>query len=112
MSPDDLSPDVLRLLKRSDIQNLLRHYRKLEMRNKLFAIDPHCQYCGRWFDRPRQSTLDHVVPVALGGPDHESNVALSCGACNRDKGGKTLAEWADRLRRQPANVESMIHEFA
>ncbi len=32
-------------------------------------------------------TVDHVVPVALGGSDEPSNLAAACDACN---GGKTL----------------------
>lgn len=33
----------------------------------------------------RQITLDHVIPWAAGGPDHESNFVAACSRCNSRK---------------------------
>ena len=43
-----------------------------------------CQYCG---GRPPDASLciDHVVPAALGGADHPSNLLTSCSDCNSGK---------------------------
>ncbi|MEV3856092.1 HNH endonuclease signature motif containing protein [Streptomyces sp. NPDC050095] len=48
-----------------------------------------CCYC----DGPAEE-LDHVVPLAHGGPDIASNVVASCRDCNARKYTKTLADWA------------------
>ena len=37
---------------------------------------------------PMSASLDHVVPLALGGPHSPENVALSHLACNLSKGAK------------------------
>ena len=33
----------------------------------------------------RRATLDHVVPLARGGPDSEANTVAACEACNGAK---------------------------
>ena len=35
--------------------------------------------------------VEHVIPVARGGTDDESNLWLSCPLCNRSKGDRTVA---------------------
>lgn len=42
-----------------------------------------CYRCGEPSD-----TVDHVVPLALGGANDPSNWAPACGACNFSKGGR------------------------
>jgi hypothetical protein len=45
-----------------------------------------CEYCHafeRWQYVP--FTVDHVVPIAEGGPDDPTNLALACFHCNRRK---------------------------
>lgn len=37
--------------------------------------------------------IDHIVPVAKGGTGDWSNLAITCGPCNRSKGAKTLEEF-------------------
>jgi 5-methylcytosine-specific restriction endonuclease McrA len=48
---------------------------------------PLCQWCGRrlgW----REATADHVMPLAAGGTNAWSNLVISCGPCNHDRGGR------------------------
>lgn len=59
-----------------------------------------CTYCGTvmHFDSSRQydpdfATIEHIVPVSLGGPHAECNVVLVCRRCNLSKGGKSLLEF-------------------
>ena len=37
--------------------------------------------------------VDHILPRSQGGTDHSNNLQLLCSACNRSKGGRTMAEW-------------------
>lgn len=37
--------------------------------------------------------VDHILPKPFGGTDHPDNLQLLCSACNRSKGGRTMAEW-------------------
>ena len=66
----------------------------------LVAQGEGCVYCGRhlslrkFFSSLRYATVDHFIPLSLGGRDHISNVVLACGRCNRKKGSRfpTLLE--------------------
>ena len=48
-----------------------------------------CVYCGE----ERGSTMDHIVPVSVGGDSHWSNLASACLRCNSGKGNKPLIEY-------------------
>lgn len=54
----------------------------------VLARDGHrCAYCG-----VRATTVDHVVPRALGGRDTFENTVAACLRCNNRKGSKTLTQ--------------------
>jgi len=67
-----------------------------EARRKLFAEQPLCVECmkhGRW----REATeRDHIIPLAAGGRDDESNTQGLCKPCHRSK---SHAENARGFRR-------------
>ena len=44
-----------------------------------------CQYCGTDVTR-NTATLDHVLPVSLGGKSTYENSVCACGTCNANKG--------------------------
>ncbi len=46
-----------------------------------------CFYCGVHMTR-QDATVDHVIPIARGGPDVANNYALACSPCNSDKGDR------------------------
>ncbi|WP_078969910.1 HNH endonuclease [Streptomyces natalensis] len=48
-----------------------------------------CAYC----DGPAEE-LDHVVPLARGGPDTSDNIVAACRTCNATKYTHDLACWA------------------
>ena len=51
-------------------------------RRRIYERDDHtCQFCGNG-----ASSLDHLVPKVLGGPDRWENLVAACGTCNRLKG--------------------------
>ena len=67
------------------------------LRARLFARQPWCQLCPKRGTRNRSTIRDHVVPLAEGGADVESNVQAICADCNRIK---TREESARGVRRR------------
>jgi 5-methylcytosine-specific restriction endonuclease McrA len=66
-----------------------------KLRAKVFATKGRqCWWgCGR-----TATTVDHVVPVAIGGGHELSNLVPSCGRCNYSRG----ASFGNRMRGQAA----------
>ena len=48
-----------------------------------------CLYCGVRL----ATTIDHVVPLVLGGTNFEGNLVPCCKSCNSSKSGWLLVEW-------------------
>lgn len=40
------------------------------------------------------ASIDHVVPVSLGGPNHIDNYVLCCRSCNTRKGNRLPGEYS------------------
>lgn len=100
------------------------------LRFEVMRRDNHaCRYCGR--AAPNVTlTVDHVVPVALGGSDDPTNLATACQDCNSGKAttplgaptvddvavvmlrwSRAMAEAAKLQRDNRAAVESTIDLF-
>lgn len=62
-----------------------------------------CQYCGA---HPPQAVLhvDHIVPVAEGGPTDIDNLATSCESCNLGKGARLLSSVPQSLAEKAVEV--------
>jgi 5-methylcytosine-specific restriction protein A len=60
--------------------------RRLQERNaRVLARQPLCAHCtGQGIVRPSVE-VDHIIPLHLGGPDHESNLQGLCIACHEAK---------------------------
>jgi 5-methylcytosine-specific restriction endonuclease McrA len=76
-----------------------RNRKMAAYRDDLLEKHPYCAYCNRrlyW----ESATLDHVIPIGNGGPDHPSNAVLACKRCNERKGNRTVDEFrkADAAR--------------
>jgi 5-methylcytosine-specific restriction endonuclease McrA len=71
---------------------------KLSKKEVFRRDDYRCQYCGQDSSR---LTVDHVVPRRLGGGYSWDNLVAACPACNRHKGGRTLADAHMHLLRLP-----------
>ncbi len=100
-------PEVIRLI------YLVRrplHRRKLS-RRELFIRDGYaCQYCGK---KPRELTIDHVIPRSMGGEHTWQNIVSACTSCNHRKAGRTPKQARMLLRsvpREPApNPYAFFH---
>jgi 5-methylcytosine-specific restriction endonuclease McrA len=72
--------------------------RKLS-KKEIFLRDKYtCQYCGK---KPRDLTLDHVIPRRQHGAHTWENVVAACSGCNLHKAGRTPAEAKMRLSTIP-----------
>lgn len=61
-------------------------------RQRILERDSYqCSYCPDDADE-----VDHIKPLAQGGVHDDWNLTASCGACNRSKGSKSLADWQGR----------------
>ena len=74
-----------------------------------------CFYCGRSLRRAPWS-LDHVVPVAAGGPSSAENLVACCQECNRRKGESSAGQFLHLLARDrvltPAELRQRLSSLA
>lgn len=64
-----------------------------------------CHYCGGQF-RPAELTMDHVVPLSLGGQSVKTNLVPACKACNNLKKGMSWQDWEEHCRERRNRQES------
>lgn len=55
-------------------------------------------------------TIDHIVPLTLGGTNHLSNLVLACYACNQHKGELSYLEYlnSEYLRERRASIGGQV----
>ena len=54
-----------------------------------------CRYCSKPLKNGGE--LDHMTPVTRDGTNWPDNLTLACGACNRNKGNRTVEEYGAYL---------------
>lgn len=59
--------------------------------NKI-AQCPSCYYCHKVMSK-EEVTMDHIVPISMGGKSTEGNIAPCCKDCNTKKQNFTPVEW-------------------
>jgi hypothetical protein len=80
------------------------------LRYEVLRRDGHaCRYCGNTAPAV-PLTVDHVIPVALGGQDAPENLVTACSACNAGKSSSSpdaplVANVADDALRWAAAME-------
>jgi 5-methylcytosine-specific restriction endonuclease McrA len=90
-------PAVIRLMRYVKISYKLVTF----SRKNIFLRDNYtCYYCMKQF-KPRELTLDHVIPRSKGGWNNWDNVVTACILCNKKKGNKTPEEADLILMRRP-----------
>jgi len=77
-------------------------YRTRDVRALLVRDGPNCFLCG--FPLESDATIEHLVPLSAGGPNHLANYALAHSRCNGLMGSKSLMEKI-RLREHHQNWE-------
>ena len=98
---------VCLVIKMPAVVRLITRFRKIKQRVKfsrqnVLARDRwRCQYCGER-KATAELTFDHVIPRSRGGKTAWENIVIACRACNANKGARTPAEAAMRLRARPS----------
>jgi len=68
-----------------------------QLREEVYKRDGYCcQFCGEKLP-PSQLTIDHLVPLALGGLDELTNYVTCCRPCNERKANQPLDVFAQSI---------------
>ena len=68
------------------------------MRTEIYLRDNFtCQFC-QISPTKNELTIDHLIPLALGGLDEVTNYVTCCLSCNRRKADRSLSEFAQELK--------------
>ncbi len=62
---------------------------RYQVRQRANALCEYCHASEQW--QYVRFTVDHVIPLALGGTNKSDNLALACFHCNRRKADRTAA---------------------
>ena len=57
-----------------------------------------CYFCGRKM-KPKDLTMEHIIPLIRGGKTTKSNVVPACKECNTEKNYLLPVEWEAYLKR-------------
>ena len=57
-----------------------------------------CYFCGRQF-KPKDLTMDHIVPIIRGGKSAKGNVVPACKECNNKKKHMLPIEWEEYMSK-------------
>lgn len=72
-----------------DLSCLQKRFAKKRFRQQIFEDWRCCAYCYR--EQP--TTLDHVIPKALGGSTIRKNLVAACADCNLQKSSENWCVW-------------------
>jgi len=75
------------------------------------AWDYKCVFCGRMMGEV-QLTVDHFVPIEMGGVNNEINYVSACRKCNKDKGNIDPREWCRERGHNYTYIQRKIAELA
>lgn len=91
-----------RMMKRTKVNRMNPKRRSTITKTLITRDGDACFYCGATFSAELPRTKEHLVAQTHGGPDHLSNVFLSCEPCNSEAGHLSAPEkirLRDRKRR-------------
>lgn len=90
-------PEVL-VMPQKAFHRKLRYQISGHVQQKVWVADKFkCLYCAKPMGEI-QLTIDHFIPLEMGGANDTSNFLSACRKCNKDKGAMNPMDWCD-LRR-------------
>lgn len=78
---------------------------------RMSSEDTFCFYCNTLL-LAREVHVDHVIPLARGGPHASINFVAACAECNTRKHTKRPSEWSRLPRRKAARAIARENEIA
>lgn len=79
--------------RRSSVRGATGSFSYREIEEKLKEQDDVCYWCFECLEGRYHA--DHIIPIARGGSNTIANIAISCEACNAQKGSKLVDEWLE-----------------
>jgi 5-methylcytosine-specific restriction endonuclease McrA len=79
-----------------------------ESLERLLRRPGHCPYCGGSIG-PRNSAVDHMQPVAKGGPHTLANILVVCRPCNARKAARSWRQWLAMLDEPYRSMCARLH---
>lgn len=74
-----------------------KKYSERERKMIYAKADGRCELCGQEISY-KKMTLDHIVPLAMGGADELENLQCTCRTCNEFKGHILPADFMERIK--------------
>lgn len=71
----------------------LRIIGRLDAKTKLSETQTTCYWCGKPFSKSKPATIEHIIPLSLGGKDNIENLTLSHRKCNSLRGSMSPEEF-------------------
>ncbi len=62
------------------------------------CAEGRCYFCDRQF-KPKDLTMDHIVPIIRGGKSAKGNVVPACKECNNKKKHMLPIEWEEYMSK-------------
>ena len=80
------------------------------VQQKVWAADGFkCVYCGAAMGSALL-TVDHFIPLELGGKNDVTNYLSACKRCNKDKGSENPVAWCERRGYKPEYFTEYLHK--
>lgn len=76
--------------RRALLRGLGGSFTKEEWSDLLKRQCARCYHCKLKFTKSRRPTIDHLIPLKLGGPHTGNNIVAACGICNSQKSAKRV----------------------
>lgn len=75
----------------------LRGRKAVEQRKRRLAAEPLCRRCKAKGRTTAATVPDHIVPLANGGTDDDTNIQCLCGPCHTEK---TAEDFGHRVKQE------------
>lgn len=86
-------PEILTDPIRKTFQRKFRYEISGQIQQKVWVADGlKCQYCGKKMG-DALLTIDHFIPIEMGGVNDTTNYLTSCKPCNKEKGNQDPKVW-------------------
>jgi hypothetical protein len=73
------------------------------IKRQMLDADPHCKWC-RCLLTEATATIEHMVPLTVGGTNERSNLALACEGCNQARGHDATLTPAEIVAKKTAKA--------